>query len=104
MLVRERFHRGPVRPVARIGERRGRGRGRVEIAFHRLRVHAGIASGAPITATTSTDLSSGTSKKLITGVSGRPVLTSLRIATRIAGWTTSANRSEERRGGKEGVR
>src|SRR3546814_9491163 len=24
MLVRERFHRGPVRPVARIGERRGR--------------------------------------------------------------------------------
>ncbi len=33
--------------------------------------HAASASGAPITATTSTAFSSGTSKKLITGVSGR---------------------------------
>src|SRR3546814_19640439 len=100
MLVRERFHRGPVRPVARIGERRGRGRGRVAIAFHRLRVHAGIASGAPITATTSTDLSSGTSKNLITGVSGRQVLPSFRLATRIPGWTpgpTGSNGREARR-------
>ena len=46
---------------------------------------AGCVSFAPITATTSTALSSGTSKKLMTGVSGRQVLTNLRIATRIAG-------------------
>src|SRR3982751_5883811 len=69
-----------------VGERLGVG----ERLLHGFRAHAASACGAPITATTSTDFSSGTSKKLITGVSGRQVLTSLRIARRIEGWTTSA--------------
>ncbi len=85
MLAHERGHVGRD-AVAAIGQRARIG----ELGGERLRAHAGSAPGAPITATTSTDLSSGTSKKLITGVSGRQVRTSFLIATRIAGWTTRA--------------
>ena len=72
------------------GRRSAAGRRRTPIVIGSALMPAS-AWGAPITATTSTAFSSGTSKKLITGVSGRQVLTSLRIARRIAGWTTSAN-------------
>ncbi|PAV69421.1 hypothetical protein WR25_07742 [Diploscapter pachys] len=72
------------------GLRRGLGAG--EGAAHRFGAHAASACccGAPMTATTSTAFSSGTSKNERTGVSGSTVFTSLRIAMRIAGWTTSA--------------
>src|SRR5690606_2631999 len=82
VLAHQRIHVAPGFAGAVIGERK--------FVASELERHAASASGAPITATTSTDLSSGTSKKLITGVSGRQVLTSLRIAMRIDGWTTRA--------------